>query len=465
MKRLLQRTAAFLVSLCLALSFWCPVLAAEEGQPFSMDGNLEREKIFPVWLSPETEAPPETAEGTEKKPEVDKTAAGPGAAGENSAQTGQTADLGITARSAMLMEASTGTVIYEKNADEALRPASITKIMTLILIFDAVRDGRISMEDQVTTSAYAKSMGGSQVFLEEGESQSVETLIKCIMIASGNDAAVTMAEYIAGSESEFVRMMNERAKGLGMDRTNFEDCCGLTDSANHLTSARDVAIMSRELITNYPEIENYSTIWMENITHTTNKGSSEFCLSNTNKLLKMSNSFTVTGLKTGSTSLAKYCLSATAKKDGVELIAVIMAAPDYKVRFSEAASLLNYGFAGCRLFTDTDEAREELPKLPVARGVMPEVGLRYEGEFSYLGMNGEDFSGVERAVTLPESLTAPVTEGDIVGSLTYTLNGKTLGTVNILAAESVEAAGYGDYLKWMWEEMMLAEERGKEAEN
>ncbi len=434
MKRLLQQMAVLFLSLCLAFFLWCPALAAGEGQPFL--------------LSPETEEAGETETETpgEAKPQP-------------AAQEGaQTADLGLTARSAVLMEASTGTVIYEKNADEALRPASITKIMTLILIFDAIRDGRISMDDQVTTSAYAKSMGGSQVFLEEGESQTVETLIKCIVIASGNDAAVTMAEYIAGSESEFVRMMNERAKALGMSQTTFEDCCGLTDSATHLTSARDVAVMSRELITNYPEIENYSTIWMENITHVTNKGSSEFCLSNTNKLLKMSNSFTVTGLKTGSTSLAKYCLSATAKKDGVELIAVVMAAPDYKVRFSEAASLLNYGFAGCRLFRDNDEAREALPKIPVAMGVDSEAALRYGGDFSYLGMNGEDFSAVERTVTLPETLTAPVAEGDIVGNLTYTLNGTTLGAVDILAAEAVEAAGYRDYLKWMWEEMMLAEQ-------
>ncbi len=453
MKRSFQRMAVFLLSLCLALSLWCPVLAAEGGRPFLLSPETEA-----AGGQSEAESETEVQTGTEGHTEAEVQ---PGAAGGEEAQPGasggQQADLGITAHSAILMEASTGTVIYEKNADEALRPASITKIMTLILIFDAIRDGKIALGDQATTSAYAKSMGGSQVFLEEGESQTVETLIKCIVIASGNDAAVTMAEYIAGSESEFVRMMNERAKALGMTQTNFEDCCGLTDSATHLTSARDVAIMSRELITNYPEIENYSTIWMENMTHVTNKGSSEFCLSNTNKLLKMSNSFTVTGLKTGSTSLAKYCLSATAKKDGVELIAVVMAAPDYKVRFSEAASLLNYGFAGCRLFRDNDEAREPLPKLPVAMGVTPETALRYGGEFSYLGMNGEDFSAVERTVTLPESLTAPVTEGDIVGSLTYTLNGKTLGTVDILAAESVEPAGYGDYLKWMWEEMMLAE--------
>ena len=169
--------------------------------------------------------------------------------------------------SGILMEASTGQVIYEKEGDQKRSPASITKIMTLILIFDALESGKIQMTDQVVTSARAKSMGGSQVFLEEGEQQSVETLIKCIVVASGNDASVAMAEYIAGSEEEFVKMMNERAKGLGMNNTNFEDCCGLTDSPTHVTTARDVAIMSRELIAKYPQIHNYSTIWMENITH------------------------------------------------------------------------------------------------------------------------------------------------------------------------------------------------------
>ena len=372
--------------------------------------------------------------------------------GEEEAQG--TADLGITAQSAMLMEASTGTVIYEKNADEALRPASITKIMTLLLIFDAIAEGRISLEEPVTTSAYAKSMGGSQVFLEEGEVQTVETLIKCIVIASGNDAAVAMAEHIAGSESEFVRMMNERAAGLGMEKTHFEDCCGLTDSETHVTSARDVAVMSRELITKYPQIEDYSTIWMENITHETSQGTSEFCLSNTNKLLKMNQSFTVTGLKTGSTSLAKYCVSATARKDGVELIAVIMAAPNYKVRFSEAASLLNYGFAGCRLYKDSDDSREPLEEIAVRLGVKEKIPLRYGGDFSYLSLDGEDLSAIEKTLSLPEALEAPVREGDVVGSLTYQLGDKTLGTVEILAAEDAPAAGYGDYLKWFWEELL-----------
>lgn len=431
MKRMYRMTAGFLLVVyavgCIVLS----ALAAEEGQP----------SVIPEIM--------ESVEASETPGEAAETAA------ESMETAASEADLGITAKAAVLMEASTGTVIYEKNADEALRPASITKIMTLILIFDAIRDGKISLEDEVATSAYAKSMGGSQVFLEEGEVQTVETLIKCIVVASGNDASVTMAEYIAGSESEFVRQMNERAKALGMEQTNFEDCCGLTDSATHLTSARDVAIMSRELITKYPEIEKYSTIWMENIIHVTNKGSSEFCLSNTNKLLKMTNSFTVTGLKTGSTSLAKYCLSATARKDGVELIAVIMAAPDYKARFSEAASLLNYGFAGCRLYTDSDEDREPLSQIPVTLGVKTQVNVRYGGDFTYLSMEGEDLNAIEKNLSLPEKIKAPVREGDVVGSLTYVYGGKTLGTVDILAAESVDAAEYKDYLGWMWEALLL----------
>lgn len=360
------------------------------------------------------------------------------------------AQFGLTARSALLMEASTGTVIYELNADEQLSPASITKIMTLILIFEALDSGRISLTDSVTTSAYAKSMGGSQVFLEEGEVQSVETMIKCIVVASGNDASVAMAEHLAGSESEFVRQMNEKAQELGMTGTHFEDCCGLTDSATHLTTARDVAIMSRELITKHPEIKQYSTIWMENITHVTARGSSEFGLANTNKLLKMSNSFTVTGLKTGSTSLAKYCLSATAEKDGVEMIAVIMAAENYKLRFSEAQTLLNYGYSSCQLYRDDDSKRAELPGLTVSNGVESEVPLKYGGEFSYL-MFGGDSGQVETQLVLEEKVEAPVTEGQKVGSLNYVMDGKTIGSVDILTAGEVAKAGYLDYLGWIWD--------------
>ena len=201
--------------------------------------------------------------------------------------SGQAQAVSIQAPSAVLMEASTGKLLFEKDADEKRSPASVTKVMTLLLIFDALKAGKIQMTDQVTTSAYAKSMGGSQVFLEEGEVQTVETLIKCIVIASGNDASVAMAEYISGTEEAFVEEMNKRAEGLGMTNTHFSDCCGLTEDPDHLTTARDIALMTRELINCYPEIHNYSTIWMENITHVTKQGTKEFGLANTNKLLKM----------------------------------------------------------------------------------------------------------------------------------------------------------------------------------
>ncbi len=353
----------------------------------------------------------------------------------------------ILSPSAVLMEASTGQVIYEKGADEQRSPASITKIMTLILIFDALESGRIHMTDQVTTSAYAKSMGGSQVFLEEGEVQTVETLIKCIVIASGNDASVAMAEYIAGDEKTFVEMMNQRAEGLGMTGTHFEDCCGLTESPAHLTTARDIAVMSRELINRYPQIHNYSTVWMDTITHVTNQGTKEFGLSNTNKLLKMATNFTVTGLKTGSTSAAKYCLSATAEKDGVRLIAAVMAAPDYKARFNDAAALLNYGYANCRLYQDTEQP--QLPAMPVDNGAEDQTGLRYGGIFSYLGLNGEDFSTVEKRLVLPDAVEAPVEDGQKVGTLEYWLGETRLGEIPILADGNVRKAGFLDCLKKM----------------
>lgn len=362
----------------------------------------------------------------------------------------------ISAPSALLMEASTGQVIYEKNADEKRSPASITKIMTLILIFDAIDSGKIKLTDEVVTSAYAKSMGGSQVFLEEGEIQTVETLIKCIVIASGNDASVAMAEFVAGTEDEFVRKMNERAAGLGMTGTHFVDCCGLTDSPEHLTTARDIAIMSRELITKYPQVQNYSTIWMENITHVTKQGTKEFGLSNTNKLLKMATNFRVTGLKTGSTSTAKYCLSATAEKDGVHLIAAIMAAPDFKARFADAQTLLNYGYANCKLYEDTE--MPQLAMMPVSDGVREEVPLKYAGGFSYLSLSGEDFGAIEKKLLLPESIDAPVEPGMKAGVIRYELNGKALGEVDILTDGSVRKAGYPDYLKkagraWMMGKM------------
>ena len=358
----------------------------------------------------------------------------------------------IEAPSALLMEASTGTVIFEKHADEPRNPASVTKIMTLILIFDALQRGDIQLTDEVVTSAYAKSMGGSQVFLEEGEIQTVETLIKCIVIASGNDASVAMAEFIGGDEGTFVRMMNERAAGLGMEHTTFVDCCGLTEDPAHVTTARDIAIMSRELITKYPQISNYATIWMENITHVTKQGTKEFGLSNTNRLLKMATNFQVTGLKTGSTSLAKYCLAATAKKDGIELIASIMAAPDYKTRFNDAVALLNYGFGSIKLYRDTEPP--QLEPMIVHGGVMDSVGMKYQEEFTYLGLRGEDFSHVEKEVQLEELVEAPVREGDVLGYLVYRIEGEEIGRIQILAAEDIEKAGFFDYWKKVWKRFL-----------
>lgn len=355
----------------------------------------------------------------------------------------------LTCPSAILMEASTKSVIYEKAPDERRSPASITKIMTAILIFDAIEAGKISLEDEVVTSAYAKSMGGSQVYLEEGEKQTVDTLIKCIMVSSGNDASVAMAEYIAGSESGFVQMMNERAASLGMENTHFEDCCGLTDSDNHYTTARDIALMAQELITRYPQIKSYTTIWMENITHVTMQGSKEFGLANTNKLLKQY-PYT-TGLKTGSTNKAKYCVCATANKDGVELIAVIMGCPNYKDRFTEAQSLLQFGYTTCKLYQD--ENPPELMPILVKGGIDKQVPAVYNEKFSWLFVSGEDFSNMEKMLTTNE-LTAPIEKGEQIGTVTYRLNGKELGSIGIYAGESVREAKFFDYLlnivlQWM----------------
>lgn len=356
-------------------------------------------------------------------------------------ETGNT-DL-IQAPSGVLMEPETGTIIYEKDKDTRRSPASITKIMTLILIFDALEKGTLKLEDTVTTSAYAKSMGGSQVFLEEGEIQTVETMIKCIVIASGNDASVAMAEHICGSEQEFVRHMNERAAGLGMTNTHFEDCCGLTDSANHYTTAEDIAIMSRELITKYPKILEYSSIWMENITHVTRQGSKEFCLTNTNKLLRSYEG--CVGLKTGSTSLAKYCLSAVAKRNGVTLIAVVMAASDYKVRFKDAATMLNYGFGRCSIYID--EKMQALPQVPVKKGKEKSVPLLYAEQFKYLSTDGNAISNVKRKLRIHRDVDAPVKKGEQAGEMIYSANGKELGRVKILYGKTVSKATYGDCLK------------------
>ena len=390
-----------------------------------------------------------TAESTESESMLEETEdlelKNQGAASKNVAVT-------VTSEAAVLMEAQTGTVICEKNQDERVSPASITKIMTLLLIYDALHDGRLQLSDKVTTSAHAKSMGGSQVFLEEGEVQTVETMIKCIVIASGNDASAAMAEHISGSEDAFVAAMNQKADELGMTGTHFADCCGLTDSDDHYTTAKDVALMARALITNYPEISEYATIWMENITHETKRGSSEFGLSNTNKLLKMANNFEVTGLKTGSTAKAGYCFCGTAVKDGLNLIAVVMDAPDYKIRFSEVQQLLNYGFANCRAYRD-DNPPELLP-MAVKDGQKEWVTLAYEQPFAYIAFHGENPEDIRSELMLDNHLMPPFEAGTRVGRLVYYLDGQEIGDTAVVVTEGVERAGFIDYLQKVYRNFM-----------
>ena len=352
----------------------------------------------------------------------------------------------IEAPCAILTEASTGRVIYEKNADESLHPASITKIMTLLIIFDAIDDGSISPEDTVTVSEHAASMGGSQVFLEPGETQTIETMIKCIAIASANDACVAMAEHISGSEDAFVQSMNERAEALGMNNTHFVNCCGL-DADGHMPTARDVAIMSRELITAHPAIHDYSCIWMDTITHVTRRGESEFVLNNTNKLLKQYE--WATGLKTGSTSLAKFCLSATARRNDIELISVIMASPSGKTRVSDSIALLNYGYGICSLYHDNN--MPSIDVIPIKGGIRSDISVEYSSQMNYLFTDKYDASLIESHAEYLEDLEAPVQKGDVIGQLTYTYDGKFMDSIDIIASESIKKAGYGDYINSLWQ--------------
>ncbi len=351
------------------------------------------------------------------------------------------ANLEVEAPSAILVEVSTGQVIYEKNATERLSPASITKIMTLLLVFEEIGAGKISLEDEIITSDYAASMGGSQVFLESGEIQSLETMIKCIAVASANDASVAVAEAISGSEQAFVDRMNEKAVSLGMVDTHFEDVCGLTDSDLHYTSAKDVAIMSRELVTKYPEIYSYSQIWMEDIVHETSRGSESFTLSSTNRLLKQNNY--VTGLKTGSTSKAKFCISATGEKDDLELISVVMGAETSNARFNDAERMLQYGFSVSQVFED--ENKEEIENIPINGAVEESVAVRFVDEFHYLDILGRDLTQITKELELPKVVEAPVEEGDVAGHAVYMLNGEEIGRLEIVYESSCEKADFLDY--------------------
>ena len=344
-------------------------------------------------------------------------------------------ELPIRAEAALLMEKETGQVLYAQNEHEALEPASVTKVMTLLLTMEAIEKGSLHYDDMVTVSAYAASMGGSHVYLSEGEQITVDDLLKAVCVASGNDAAVALAECVAGVTELFVEQMNTRAKELGMTDTHFVNCTGLP-AEGHVTSAWDIALMSRELIEKPPDIRRYTTIWMDTLRDGT------FQLANTNKLIRQYEY--ATGLKTGYTSVAGFCVSASAKKENIELVAVIMGGADSKSRFQDAVTLLNSGFACCSLYTD--ENRAALPKIPVKGGVEGQVGLQYADEFSYVSTDGSNLSQVERVPKLPEEVTAPVEKGDRIGSMVYVLNGREIGSTELLAADTVERAAYGDYI-------------------
>ena len=353
-------------------------------------------------------------------------------------------DLGLTSKSALLMEEDTGTILYEQNSHEALPPASVTKVMTLLLIYEGERDGKFEWTDTVQVSEHAASMGGSQVFLEEGETQTAADMTKSIAIASANDAAVAMAEFLAGSEEAFVQKMNERAKELGMEDTNFVNACGL-DTEGHVSSAYDIALMSRELMENFPEIKEYTTTWQDSIVHKTRRGEETFGLTNTNKLIQWYDG--ATGLKTGSTGNALYCLSGTAERDGMGLIAVVMAAPDYKVRFREVMQLLDYGFANYAI----EKGREKgyaMGEVPVEKGMTDTVEAVVAEEISVLVPKGKEAQWETRTELLP-AVSAPVEAGTKVGELVYLRDGEEVGRVELTAGENVEKANVDTMLRRM----------------
>lgn len=338
-------------------------------------------------------------------------------------------DLGLECKSAILMEATTGNILYEQNADEALPPASVTKVMTLLLVMEAIEEGKITLSDTVRTSAHAAGMGGSQIYLKEGEEMSVEDMVKSVVIASANDAACALAEHVAGSEEAFVKKMNERAAELGMKNTSFENTNGLDDTTeNHYTSARDIAIMSRELI-RHKKILEYSSIWMDTVRNGT------FGLTNTNRLVRFYRG--CTGLKTGSTSKAGFCVSATAERDGVSLICVIMGAESGDKRNAMASKLLDYGFANYGVYKYEPEALENLK---VTGGISESVKIEAEA-FSCVLEKGK-ISKIQYKIELPESVPAPIKRGDKVGEIVFSCDGGEVGRTEILATEDIRKIGF-----------------------
>lgn len=347
------------------------------------------------------------------------------------------ATLTLSAESALLMEKTTGEILYIQNEHEQLPPASVTKVMTLLLVMEAIDRGELALSDTVTASAYACSMGGSQVYLKEGEQMSVEDLLKAVCVASGNDASVALGEHIAGSADAFVERMNRRAEELGMQDTHFVNCTGLP-AEGHLTSAHDIAIMSRELILKHPSIRNYTTIWMDSL-----RGGA-FGLSNTNKLIRFYEG--ATGLKTGSTDAARYCISATAERDGMELIAVVLKAPTSQQRFDDAKVLLNYGFAAYALHSVTPDA--PLAPVPVTLGEAQSVTISPPSRAILLKKS--DLSDLRQEISLPESVPAPVEQGEQLGTLSLYAGETLLEEIPLTAAETVAALTWQGMLLRLW---------------
>ena len=339
--------------------------------------------------------------------------------------------LNLEASAAILIEQNSGQILYGYNVHERLHPASVTKVMSLLLIMEALDSGKISLDTQIPCSTNAASMGGSQIWLDPRETLSVNDMLKAIAVVSANDCVVALAEYLGGTEEGFVQMMNDKAKELGMNDTTFKNCHGL-DEDDHLTSAYDIALMSRELLTKHPKITEYTTIW----TDTLRDGKSS--LSNTNKLVR--NYAGCTGLKTGSTSLALYNLSASATRDELSLIAVVMKAPTAAKRFSNATSLLDYGFSNFSYKTFAVQG-DVVKSISVNKGVQNEVNAVYETSPALLIKKGEE-SNITYEINLNDLIQAPVDKGQILGTITYSMNGNVLLRTNLVAENSIEKSGF-----------------------
>ena len=351
----------------------------------------------------------------------------------------------ITASSAVLMEKSTGTILYEQEAHAQYEPASVTKVMTLLLVMEAIDSGSLSWEDTVTASAYACSMGGSQIWLRENETMTVSDMVKAVAVASANDCAVALAEHLAGSEGAFVERMNQRAAELGMEHTVFRNCTGLP-AEGHVSCAWDIALMSRELILNHPDIRAYTTIWMDTLRD------GQFQLSNTNRLIFYYDG--ATGLKTGSTDTALYCLSATAERDGMELIAVVMHAPTSNDRFESAKALLNYGFAGWALTTVYPD--QALSPVPVLLGQQDTVQPVPQRECVILAEKGQE-GAITTQVELAQSVEAPVEAGQQLGTFHILVNGEQRDSIPLVAAQEVGRLGVGDLFRGLLDQLFLQE--------